>query len=253
MSMKLNGNKYYSDFNNVVILVSGSRSGKDCVCNNLLDANAQVLGKDQIRDLCLASNLIESRFCKETKGDELRDLDFSNEADLVRLHDFIKKHNFAGYPAYDPIITLLETPRDKLPNLILDVTFTELCTRLVEVGNVVKWIGYNVNIVWVVSDINEAIEQNIPLYPDLEFAKFFIASTMKYLLTRRIDFINYLDGDIWIMFNVEGVDSQVMKFKLADECLDGANCFQVKRAGNDAIDVPNYVVEMIRKYVVQIP
>ena len=103
------------------------------------------------------------------------------------------------------------------PNVIFDVTLDEV-KKIKALSYYAELGGYdrkNVNVVWVLTDVNVAKKQNqsrsrtIPedlLVSTHEGA----AMTMMELMANSEKYSQYIDGDIWIVFNTAGVDSRVI-------------------------------------------
>lgn len=253
MSIKLDGKTHYPKFGNVVILAGGAGSGKGFIYSKLVGIEGKVLDVDKIKELAFASNIIASKFEKEYDS-ELCDLDLSNSRDVDKLHDFIEEQGYAKKQLYNFAISLLTTPANKLPNLIFDVTLKDV-HKLRRICNSVKDMGYdyeNINIIWVVTDVNKAIEQNTQRNRTvsneiINETHFGVANTMKYLLVISDELRNHMDGDIWIVFNVEGVDSKLIKSDFGGEYLEDVNYFLIKKSGAD-VDLPDKVYKQIKDY-----
>jgi hypothetical protein len=138
---------------------------------------------------------------------------------------------------------LLADPERK-PNIIFDVTLKDL-RKLEKITNQVSNIGYdrkNIHIVWVINDIEVAIDQNakrsrvVPLE--------ILVNTHRGVSNTMMDVINmgktlkkYMDGDIVFAFNKVGIDSNLRKSNSGGKYLEDSNFFYIKKAGGPILSL----------------
>jgi hypothetical protein len=141
---------------------------------------------------------------------------------------------------------------DAIPNMIFDVTLKNL-GKLDKLTRAVKKLGYdskNIHIVWVVNDIEVAIDQNakrsrmVPVEILVNTHRG-VSQTMMDIIQMGKKIKTYLDGDIVFAFNKVGVDlinrspdpekPQKGKYAGVAGYIKDANYFYVKKAGKDVL------------------
>lgn len=113
---------------------------------------------------------------------------------------------------------------------------------------------------WVLNDIETALKQNAarprkvnPML--LKTLHSEVATTMKKFLANYNDWPNKLEGDIWIVFNKQGVGSKVKKLKNGkfsgneNFYIEDANYHKIKDAGSNAIVITKSVADKINSYI----
>jgi hypothetical protein len=202
------GGVAYPKYGNVVIMAGGAASGKSFQLKNILGIDGKVLNVDDIKDLALKMPAFKKRVKDET-GHDLDNFDFKNPKDVSILHDLIG--NFYKLPDMQKTAlarSLIETPRERLPNLIFDVTLSSL-KKLESLSNYVQELGYlkeNIHIVWVVSTVDIAMKSNLARERTVETHILLdthegASSSMNSLLREPVGINYFLDGDIWVTFN----------------------------------------------------
>lgn len=232
------GGKAYPKFGQVVILAGGAGSGKGFVGDNLMGIEGKVFDVDALKALAIGSKKFAQKVKDET-GQDIKDYDLRKPENVAKIHEILsdvygitKKHQATTFTS-----VMMADARRK-PNLIFDVTLKDL-SKLEKISRNVTELGYdkaNVHIVWVVNDINVAIEQNkgrsrvVPeeiLMATHEGA----ALTMKKILDMDKRLVKYMDGDIWLAFNKVGVDTDLVKSDNGGSYIKNANYVQVKKKG----------------------
>ncbi len=208
----------YPKFGQVVILAGGAGSGKGFVNSNLLGIEGKVFDVDALKKLAMGSKKFAQKVKDET-GHDINAFDLKKSENVSKIHEILsdvygitKKHQATMFAS------VMMAPAERKPNLIFDVTLKDV-NKLRKITNNVTELGYpkeNVHIVWVVNDIDVAIEQNrnrdrvVPeeiLLTTHEGA----ALTMKKILDMDSQLSRYMDGDIWLAFNKVGVDTDLVK------------------------------------------
>jgi hypothetical protein len=210
------GGQAYPKFGQVVILAGGAGSGKGFQISNLLGIEGKVFDVDALKKMAIKSKVFAAKVKKET-GYDLKNFDLRKPENVSKLHDILgatysldnkdKKRVFAGILAAAP---------DRKPNLIFDVTLRSL-SKLDSIARNVAELGYDkssIHIVWVVNDIEVAIEQNKKrdrVVPEeiLIGTHEGVALTMKKVLDMGGKLSKYMDGDIWLTFNKAKVDTKL--------------------------------------------
>lgn len=246
------GKKAYPKYGNVVILAGGAGSGKGFVIKNLLGIEAKVLDPDQIKSHALKSkqhikNAIE-------KFSSIKNFNLKNPEHTSELHTAMHR---AGIEHKQK--TVLQNSlknSSQLPNLIIDTTLSNF-DKFEKVCDFVKSIGYldtNIHLVWVINDFRAAKENNLTRERTVsdEVLKDTHAGAAKtlsriYSLSNRVK--EYLDGDIWYVFNKNDTDSTIVKSNTGKKVLTKATYFKVKEARSQKIKViPSDLLDKISSY-----
>ena len=247
------GGKPYPKFGNIVILAGGAGSGKGFIRDKLLGIEGKVLDADQLKQLVITCNAFDKKFQKEYQY-SLSELDLGNPPDVSNLHEFVASQKLENRRNDALALSLLELPDDRLPNLIFDTTLKDLY-KLQSISNLANELGYakeNISIVWVVTQFEVAKQQNITSeqrVPDkeLEYTYFSVAQTMNFLLHRSEALQAHVDGDVWVVFNVKGVDSEFVQSEFGGGYMDNVNYFHIKERGQ-VVDLPADVEEILYSY-----
>ena len=209
--------KAYPKFGQVVILAGGAGSGKGFALEKAIGIEGKVMDVDALKSMALKSaskrpnSKVNRLIAKATRNQvDLGDLDLSNPDDVSFLHvlftapeiNFIKKHQ-----SYF-VKSAQQAHPERLPNLIMDVTLKSI-SKISNISRMVTDLGYekeNIHIVWVLNDVDIASKQNrernrvVPediLFDTHEGA----AITLFKILDMGKQLTQYMDGDIWILFN----------------------------------------------------
>ena len=173
-----------------VILAGGPGSGKGYQQDNSIMIDAKVFDVDKLKSLYIKA-------AKAGKINDKKDYDFRKPEDVSALHKIVDdkkydkniKHNFFAN-------------NEKLPNVIFDITGKNVA-KLKQRCEKVKKIGYKTSLVWVVSNRDVALVQNLKrprVVPQDIFHKIHNA-----ILANLPDFIkneaaNYFD-ECWLLFS----------------------------------------------------
>ena len=252
-------NQAYPKFGNVVIMAGGAASGKGYIKDNLLGIEGNVFDVDAIKILALKSDLIKKLALEQT-GKDISTFDLKDPKDVSTLHTIldkelkiVDKRNTAKY------VSIILAPEDRKPNLIFDVTLKDM-SKLRIICDEVTDLGYkkeNIHIVWVINDVNVAIQQNrdrkrsVP--EDILMSTHKGASqTAKDIIDLGEDINKYLNGDIWYVFNKKGVDIKTSFSGNGGSAITDANYIKVKASGKP-IDKSKITQEVIDKIVDYVP
>ncbi len=247
------GGKPYPKFGNIVIFAGGAGSSKDLIQNNILAIDGKVLDVDQLKQLVIECNAFDKAFKKEY-GSSLSELDLGSPKDVSNLYKFVADQKLESRRNNALALSLLELPDDRLPNLIFDTTLKNLY-KLEAISRLANDLGYakeNISIIWVVNQFEVAKQQNITSeqrVPDkeLEYTYFSVAQTMNYLLHRSEALQAHVDGDVWVVFNVKGVDSEFVQSEFGGGYMDNVNYFHIKERGQ-VVDLPADVEDKLYNY-----
>lgn len=232
------GGKAYPNFGQVVILAGGAGSGKGFVLEKLLGIEGNVMDVDALKKLAIGSEKFAKRVKDET-GQDIKKFDLKQPENVSKIHEILadvygitkanERRIFAAALAADP---------ERKPNLIFDVTMRDIA-KLESITRNVGDLGYdksNIHLVWVINDINIALEQNktrsrvVPeeiLITTHEGASL----TMRKIVDSDMKVSKYMDGDIWFSFNKADVDTKLSKSELGGEWVSEANYIQIKKKG----------------------
>lgn len=247
--------KAYPKFNNIVILAGGAGSGKGFVTSNLLGIEGIVMDVDRLKSLAMNSDKLKERIKKET-GHDISAFDLRKPENVSTIHGLLSKVIPSNERKVFSSVALADPERK--PNIIFDVTLKDT-KKLSEICQAASKMGYdkkNIHIVWVMNDINVAIEQNrnrsrvVPesiLLQTHEGAQL----TMKKILGIGEGIRSLLDGDIWIAFNKIGVDSKMEKSSNGGQYIKTSNILKIKETGKTpkkSIELGNNIIAKIAEY-----
>lgn len=261
----------YPKFGQVVILAGGAGSGKGFVNSNLMGIEGKTFDVDALKNLAMGSKKFAQKVKEET-GHDINNFNLKKSENVSKIHEILadvygitKKHQATMFTS-----VMMAAP-DRKPNLIFDVTLKDV-NKLRKITDNVTELGYpkeNVHIVWVVNDIDVAIEQNknrdrvVPeeiLLTTHEGA----ALTMKKILDMDDKLSRYMDGDIWLAFNKVGVDTDMVKSdnrgkevikgkgKKGGSYIKAANYVRVKKQGKKQLssrEIADDLYYKIKQYV----
>lgn len=252
----------YPKFNNIVILAGGSASGKGFVLNNSLLIDGKVFDIDNLKDLVINDSTFNDSFLDYlenhytpknseldlraqeilSKGLRPSELDLKNPLDTSILHFFTSFKDYDNRLKRNFFIQASKTPRK--PNVIFDVTMRNL--DILDV--IYKFMvlgGYepeNVHLVWVLNSVQKALEQNRKRKRSVTDEIVLsthrgVSETMKNILRdfntklkSGVSVSELIDGDVWIVPNLEGVDSSVIKSSQDNSVITSLSKFQVKES-----------------------
>ena len=256
------GGKAYPNFGNVVIMAGGAGSGKGFVKDNLVGLEGFVFDVDKLKTLAAATPAIQKRI-KDEMGVDLADLanNLGDSDNVAKLHgilgDYLKLDDRRMAAMYTSIMS---APSERKPNIIFDVTLKDL-RKLQNITRQVKSLGYNatnIHIVWVVNDVEVAIDQNakrsrkVPVEILVNTHRG-AANTMADILNMGKKLTSYMDGDIVFAFNKVGVDSEIAKSSRGGKMVVDANYFYVKRAGKPVTPVKKLEKDLRAKIQSYVP
>lgn len=256
------GGKAYPNFGNVVIMAGGAGSGKGFVKDNLVGMEGFVFDVDKLKTLAAATPAIQKRI-KDEMGVDIKDLanNLGNSENVSKLHgilgDYLKLDDRRLAALYTSVMT---ANAERKPNLIFDVTLKDL-RKLQNITRQVKALGYNstnIHIVWVVNDVEVAIDQNakrsrkVPVEILVNTHRG-AANTMADILNMGTQLKSYMDGDIVFAFNKVGVDSEIAKSGRGGMTVVDANYFYVKRAGKGVTPVAKLEKDLRAKIQSYVP
>lgn len=144
-------NNTYPKSNWAVIMAGGSGSGKGYVISHKIAIDAKIIDVDQLKELYTKA---------AKKGGAIKDTreyDFKNPDDVGALHDIVDKkaykekmedNFFAGHS------------NGNRPNIIYDITGSK-ADKLKNLGKMLKDMGYQVSLVWVLTNRQVALMRNM--------------------------------------------------------------------------------------------
>lgn len=256
------GGQAYPKFGQVVILAGGAGSGKGFQISNLLGIQGKVFDVDALKKMAIKSKVFAAKVQKET-GYDLKTFDLRQPENVSKLHDILGSVYSLDDKDQKRVFTgILAAASDRKPNLIFDVTMKNL-SKLDSISRNVEALGYdkkNIHIVWVVNDIEVAIEQNKQrdrVVPEeiLIGTHEGVALTMKKVLDMGTKLSKYMDGDIWFTFNKVGVDTGIKKSGRGGSYIDKADYIRIKQKGRPQLSSDNLgerVYDKIKQYVPKI-
>jgi hypothetical protein len=238
------GGRAYPKFGNVVIMAGGAGSGKGFVKDKLVGLEGFTFDVDELKKLASKTPRIVKRVKDELGvdleqlGTQLRDPD-----KVSKLHEIIGDALDLDNRRLQALYTsILSADPERKPNIIFDVTLKDL-RKLEKLTRQASSLGYdkkNIHIVWVVNDIEVALDQNASRDRVVR-ADILInthrgaAATMADVINMGKDLDTYMDGDIVFAFNKIKVDSELKKSGRGGDYVKDANYFYVKRQGKPPI------------------
>lgn len=255
------GGKAYPKFGQVIIVSGGSGSGKGFVIDNLFGIEGKRFDVDYLKNqVAKNAQLRHELSIKFDVPETVFDLKTSEDVSIV--HEIMKKSGLKQKYENNIFMMAKNADEDKKPNLIFDKT----CKTFDDFYYVIKTVkehGYkpeNIHFVWVLSDFKTAIEQNNSRERKvdehlLKSIHMSVANTMKYIFNMSDQIANYLNGDMWIVFNKKGVDSDVQKLKKGKYSdnpnfyVKSANYIKLKDAGKSSINMNASTEQKIKEYV----
>lgn len=211
------GGKLYPRQNNVLILAGGAGSGKGFILKNVIGFEGKVFDVDALKTKIIdhAKDGYLADLGKEfydKYGLELGDVNTKDAPSTTLVHEFLKERGISN----KQIEYFFKTRKDgnRKDNVIFDVTLKNI-NKLKEIANYCNLGDYKVenrHIVWVLSSIENALEQNATrertVDPKILFKTHKGASlTLKELIQNSNKYRKYFDGDIFIVFNIKNIDT----------------------------------------------
>ena len=256
------GGQAYPKFGNIIIMAGGAGSGKGFVKDNLIGAEGFVFDVDALKSLASKTPAIRKKV-KDELGVDLENLaaNLKNPDNVAKLHEIIGDYlNLDDKRMKAFYTSILTADPARKPNIIFDVTLKDL-RKLEKLTRQVKQLGYtsdNINLVWVVNDIEVAKAQNAKR--DRTVPVEILVNTHRGASQTMLDIINmgkelkrYLDGDIVFAFNKVGVDSTLVKSGRGGQYIKDANYFYVKRKGQDVVSQQNLSKDLRYKIASYVP
>lgn len=259
------GNKAYPKFGQVVLLAGGAASGKGFVTSKVLGIDAKVMDVDALKELVIGSKDLASMIKSET-GYDINSIDLKVPENVSLMHKLINQvYGIAKKNELQLFKSISTASPERLPNVIFDVTLKDI-KKLQSISKNVTELGYdkkNIHIVWVVNDIKVALKQNLSrdrVVPEKILINTHIgaANTMNNILSSGDSVKQYMDGDIWMVFNKKGVDStkkSVVKRGKTYVIETPSYPFKVKEAGKTQIklsDIRQDLFDKVKDYVPKI-
>ena len=272
------GGQAYPKFGNVVIMAGGAGSGKGFVKDNLVGVEGFTFDVDKLKTLAAKTSIIAKRV-KAEMGVDLEDLaaNLKNSDNVTKLHEIIGDALKLDDRRLKALYTsILSADPARKPNIIFDVTLKDL-RKLEKLTRQAMSLGYdkkNIHIVWVVNDIEVALDQNDTrdrvVKPEILIGTHRgAAATMADIINMGSRLNTYMDGDIVFAFNKVKVDSNLAKAAKGQEKVGrkigmagdteggqyivDANYFYVKRQGKSAIPQSKLSKDLKNKIAAYVP
>lgn len=270
------GGKAYPKFNNIVILAGGSASGKGFIVDNALLIDGKVYDVDNLKGLVANASEFNDAFLDFFRYDYVRkgnkldkrideilefnltpgDLNLKDSVDTSILHVFVSSKNYDNKLKRNMFMQAAQS--DRKPNVVFDVTLrnTDILDVIYEFALLGGYDFRNIHLVWVLNSVEKAYELNRKrsrsVSDDIVLSTHVgVSRTMKTILsdfnttlqngTRVSDLIQ---GDVWIVPNLEGVDSKMNDSDQGNSAFEWLTKLQVKEAGKPIMPWP----EIEKKY-----
>jgi len=253
------GNKAYPKFGNIVILAGGAGSGKGFVSSNLLGIEGITFDVDKLKEMSQGSTKFAAEVKRQT-GIDIKKLNLRKPENVSKLHDILA--NIFKLPDKNLLTkfrSIVVADPTRKPNLIFDVTLKDI-KKLKDIKAYAENLGYNktdIHLVWIMNSYDVALEQNkkrkrVVLTDILMKTHEGASKTMSDLLKDSVALSTYINGDIWIVFNKVGVDSEIRTSPLGGKYITKTNKFKLKSQGKRPVsfdDISNNIVNKIKEYV----
>lgn len=246
------GKKLYPRDGNVVIMSGGAASGKGFVSNKLLGLEGKVLDTDFMKTLAQKSSIVKAK-AKELYGIDIETLDLKNAKNVSVLHKIISDLGIS-----DKKISLFlnsALASNIKPNIIFDVTLKNM-TKLDNISTTLDMLNYakkNRHIVWVLNDFEIAKQQNATR--SRVVSNMILKDTHLGSMRTMLDLVNlgksleqYIDGDIWVVFNKRHEDTKLNSSDTGGSYVESANMFKIKEAGKSVVAIPDDILNKIKQY-----
>ena len=256
------GGKAYPKFGNIVIMAGGAGSGKGFVLSNLVGMEGKTFDPDELKRLAGKSPLINKKV-KEEFGVDLKELGskLNVPENVSKLHEIIGDVlQLTSKKEAVFFTSVLTADSARKPNIIFDTTLKD-AGKLQKLSKQATDLGYdkkNIHIVWVVNDIQVALDQNARRSRTVP-AEILInthrgaSNTMGDILRMGKTLRKYMDGDLVFAFNKVGVDSKVVRSGRGGSYVKDANYVYVKRAGKTLPPLDKLNKSMLAKVKSYVP
>lgn len=239
------------------VFVSGN-SGKGYQLKHLLGIEGKVFDVDALKELALKSPKFKAKVMSDL-GRDLDSFNLKNPDEVSSLHDIISGiYNIPNKMQQSFFSDILISERK--PNLIFDVTLKDL-KKLYDISRSVQELGYdkkNIHIVWIVNDIEAAIDQNekrarTVLKDILIQTHQGVSMTLDTILNMGDGLKQYMDGSIFFSFNKAGVDVTIDKSNDGGHYIKTANYIMVKEVGKPQMSTDDLSDEILSKLELYTP
>ena len=183
------GGKTFPNNGWCVILAGGPGSGKGYQQDNSIMIDAKVFDVDKLKSLYVKA-------AKAGKINDKKDYDFRKPEDVSALHKIVASKEYESNIKYNFFAN-----NEKLPNVIFDITGKNVA-ELKQYCEMVKKKGYKTSLVWVVTNRDVALVQNLTrprVVPQNVFHKIHNAILANLPDFIKTDAAKYFD-ECWIIF-----------------------------------------------------
>jgi hypothetical protein len=237
----------------IIILAGGGGSGKSFVLTKLLDIQGKVIDVDKIKELLLKlpqDSKLNQKF-KQYNGKTLSNVNLRNPNDTSELHYFADKNKLYDKTLNNLYNSIKNQGIDKKPNLIFDITLANL-EKFEMISRFARMCGYpieNIHLVWVLTDFKEAVKLNktrerVVKDEIIYNAHKKVAKNIFYLLDANQYTQKFMNGDIFVVFNVPKVDTNYVNSKFGGGYIDKATYIKIKNKGQGIMN-PNKISDNI--------
>lgn len=245
----------YPKDNNVVILAGGAGSGKGVILDKLLTIRGKVFNVDDIKKTLLKlgdQTSLSKTFEKETHR-SLGTIELGEVGDTMIMHDFIERHKLND--SLTNTFFWANTTNKYRPNVVFDVTLKDInkLQLIDELCNIGNYRPINRHLVWVLTNIDVAIDQNASRDRKVDHSILLRthegASRTIEQLVKQSD-RSIIDGDVWIVFNGATINGRDLKLK--GNVVQSYQAFQLKQQGKpwkSVHDIEQVVWNKINSYV----
>lgn len=249
------GGKAYPKDNNVVIFAGGSGSGKGFIKDKLLGIEGIIFDTDELKRKYLKSLKLKTSL-RDEYGLDVDNFDFKNPDDVNKLHNILNSKNIPD-KLYHLVLDSVKELSNK-PNIIFDVTLSTL-TKFNNLSFMIREVGYNpknIHLVWVLTEYNTALinnKQRDRVIPKIVFKDIHkgVSRTINELIQLE-NLSEFIDGDIWLVFNNPVSDTNLKTSNLGGSYVDKVDYVKLKSSGQSIIpynQIEGRVIDKINSYV----
>ena len=261
----------YPKSGQILILAGGAGSGKGFASKKVIAFDGKRFDVDELKEKMIKghSKIICQKF-KEQTGRDITTLNLSNPEDTSILHQFVEDNGY-DKKVIQQFIDAQKRNTDKdtsfsglKQNIIFDVTLKNI-KKLKTIYEYASQAGYekkNIHIVWILNDMEVAMRNNqgrprVVAKEILMNTHEGASLTMHQLIQKNSELRDYMDGDVWVLFNNR--DQKDMTWVVKDDAngdigyVAKYTALQLKRQGQAPYSESEIEADMLQKIKDYVP
>lgn len=244
----------YPKSDQVLIMAGGAGSGKSFILDKLLLFNGKVFNPDDTLELLLKygrkyPNSKLAKNFKNTEGKELRQINLKDSSEIELIYDFLSKTGL--HLNREAAFFKSVQNESQKPNIIFDIQMKSIDNigYINEYAILGKYDPKNIHLVWVLNDVNIALNQNSSRNRNVDTSflrksHIGVAQTFNDLIKYTSKWQKIINGDIWIVFNKAGIDVHTVSSISKKTDADGKTSYTVNTHIDDKAEHPYFAVHM---------